>query len=394
MLILSCNVGSTSLKYRLYDMAQGERELANGHFEGVGRKTGAYKQQTAEGIREAGDEPAVSYGDAINRLMRFLLETGTLPEGKCPGCVAFKVVAALGFSGVKLLDEKVLGGMEAIGALLPAHNPPYISAIRQFARRMPGVPLIGSFETGFFREMPEYAAIYSLPRAYYDQGVRRNGAHGASHEYVSRWIMEKEGREDLKIITCHLGGSSSLAAVKDGKGMDTTIGMSLQTGLPHNNRIGDIDPYLTFYLHDSLGMSLEEIKTVYAQESGLKGLSGGLSDDFRVIQEAAWEGNPAARTAVDAFAYQIRKQIGAYAAALGGLDALAFAGGIGQNNPALREAATRGLSFLGIRLDPKKNEQAAPGSLISSEGSPVRVYVVATNEEIIIARKALVFLTA
>ncbi|MDD4080811.1 MAG: acetate kinase [Eubacteriales bacterium] len=393
MLILSCNVGSTSLKYRLYDMAAGEKELASGHFEGVGRKTGAFKQQTAEGIREAGNAPPVSYADAINQLMRFLLETGTLPEGKCPACVAFKVVAALGYSGVQQLDEAVLGSMAAINSLLPAHNPPYITAVRLFARRMPGTPMIGSFETGFFQDMPEYAAIYPLPRNLFEQGVRRNGAHGASHEFVSRWIMQKEGREDLKIITCHLGGSSSLAAVKDGKGVDTTIGMSLQTGLPHNNRIGDIDPYLTFYLNESLGMGLEEIKALYSQESGLKGLSGGLSDDFREIQQAAWGGNPAAKTAVEAFAYQIKKQIGAYAAALGGLDAIAFAGGIGQNNPALRAAAIEGLEFLGIKIDPEKNGNAAPGSLISAEGSPVRVYVVATNEEIVIARKALAFLT-
>ena len=393
MLILSCNVGSTSLKYRLYDMAAGERQLASGHFEGVGRKTGAFHQETLRGIRESGDEPATGYGDAINRLLRFLLETDTLPEGRCPDCVAFKVVAALGFSGVQRLDEAVLMGMEALNALLPAHNPPYISAIRQFARRMPGVPLIGSFETGFFQEMPEYAAIYSLPRRFFEEGVRRNGAHGASHEYVSRWVMEKEGREDLRIVTCHLGGSSSLAAVKDGKGVDTTIGMSLQTGLPHNNRIGDIDPYLTFYLHESLQMPLEEIKTLYARESGLKGLSGGLSDDFRQIAEAAEAGNPVADTAFRAFAYQIKKQIGACAAALGGLDALAFAGGIGQNNPGLRQAATEGLEFLGVRLDPGKNGAAAPGSLISAADSPVRVYVVATNEEIVIARKALAFLS-
>ncbi len=394
MLILSCNVGSTSLKYKLFDMTAGERELAWGHFEGVGRRFGAFQQQTVEGIREGADEPAAGYGDAISRMIRFMSEAGALEGGRCPDCVAFKVVAALGVSGVTLLDERVLGAMEALYSLLPAHNPPYVSAIRQFMRLMPGVPLVGSFETGFFKDMPEYAAIYPLPRALYDKGLRRNGAHGASHEYVSQWVAAKEGRADMKIITCHLGGSSSLAAVKDGKGVDTTIGMSLQTGLPHNNRIGDIDAYLTFYLHEQMGMSLEDIKTMYAKESGLLGLSGGLSDDFRQIALAAATGNPEAKTAFDAFAYQIKKQIGAYMAALGGLDALAFTGGIGQNNPALRQAALDGLEFMGISLDPDKNENAAPGSVISRDDSPVKVYVVATNEEIVIARKAQALLGA
>ena len=387
MRILSCNVGSTSLKYRLYDMAVGERELARGHFEGVGRKNGGFSHETAAGAGEKGQVPAADYGPAISRMLDFLAETGALKAGEKPGCVAFKVVAALGYTGVRLLDEAVLAAMEALYALLPAHNPPYVSAVRQFARLMPGVPLVGSFETGFFRDMPEYAAVYPLPRALYEKGLRRNGAHGASHEYVSRWVAQREGRADLRIISCHLGGSSSIAAVRDGRGLDTTIGMSMQTGLPHNNRTGDIDPYLTFYLHESLGMTLEEIKAMYGRKSGLLGLSGGLSDDFRVI-EAARRDHPAAETAFMAFAYQIKKQIGAFAAALGGLDALAFTGGIGQHSAALREEALAGLSFLGISLDLAKNKNAAPGSLISGEDSPVRVYVVETNEEIVIARKA------
>lgn len=393
MLILSCNVGSTSLKYRLYDMAAGEKELARGHFEGVGRRTGKFQQQTLPDIREGGDEPAAGYGDAISRMIRFLSETGALEGGRCPDCVAFKVVAALGFTGVQILREEVLAAMEALYSLLPAHNPPYVSAVRQFQRLMPGVPLVGSFETGFFRDMPEHAAIYPLPRALFDQGLRRNGAHGASHEYVSRWVAQREGRADLRIVSCHLGGSSSIAGIRDGRGLDSTIGMSMQTGLPHNNRAGDIDPYLTFYLHERLGMPLENIKTMYAKESGLLGMSGGLSDDFRAI-EAARRDSPAAETAFMAFAYQVKKQIGAFAAALGGLDALAFTGGIGQHSAALREEALSGLSFLGIDLDSEKNQNAAPGSLITKNNSPVRVYVVATNEEIVIARKARALLEA
>ncbi|MGI6689046.1 MAG: acetate/propionate family kinase [Christensenellales bacterium] len=392
MLILSCNVGSTSLKYRLYDMAAGERELAWGHFEGVGRDQGAYKQQTAEGARETGDEPAAGYADAIGRMLGFLSESGTLAEGRRPGCVAFKVVAALGYTGVVRLEEEVLAGMEALYALLPAHNPPYVEAIRQFMRLMPGVPLVGSFETGFFQGMPDHAAIYPLPRELFEKGLKRSGAHGASHEYVSGWVTQREGRDDLKIVTCHLGGSSSIAAVRGGRGVDTTIGLSMQTGLPHNNRAGDIDPYLTFYLHDSLGMPLSEIKDMYARQSGLLGLSGGLSADFRDIEKAAREGNLIAKTAFMAFAYQIKKQIGAFAAAMGGLDAVSFTGGIGQNSAALRAEVLSGLNFLGVRLDDDANAKGGAGSLISMPDSPVRVYVVATNEEIVIARKVYDFL--
>lgn len=392
MLILSCNVGSTSLKYRLYDMAAGEKELASGHFEGVGRGAGAFWQQTDNGIKQGSDQPPASYGDAIETMLRFLTDTGKLDSGR-PDCVAFKVVAAMGYTGVQRMEEEVLLGMEELYTLLPAHNPPYVNAIRQFRRLMPGVPLIGSFETGFFQGMPDHAAIYSLPRELFDKGLKRSGAHGASHEYVSRWVAEKEGRQDLRIVTCHLGGSSSLAAVKEGQGIDTTIGLSLQTGLPHNNRTGDIDPYLIFYLHQNMGMSLEEIDQMYSRESGLLGLSGGLSADFREIEKAAAEGNALARTAFLAFAYQIKKQIGAYAAALGGLDAIAFAGGIGQNSAGLRQEALSGLQFLGVYLDEEKNAQGKPGSLISREDSPARVYVVSTNEEIVIARKAQALLS-
>lgn len=384
MLVLSVNVGSTSLKYRLYRMEAAETELAHGHFEGVARETGGSRQQAGEHTRED-DAPTRGYQDAIEDMLSFLKEAGKLPG--MPDCVAFKTVAALGVTGVTRLNEDVLKRMEQLNALLPAHNPPYVAAIRQFMRQMPGTPLIGCFETGFFAGMPPKAYLYPLPHTLTEQGLKRNGAHGASHEYVTGWVTERL-RRPVRLISCHLGGSSSLAAVRDGRGADTTIGLSMQTGLPHNNRVGDIDPYLTFYLNETLGMPLKDIKHLYGTQSGLYGLSGGLSGDMRVLTDAYAQGDARAALAVDAFCYQLRKQIGAYVAALGGADAIAFTGGIGQNSSTVRGLALEGLQCMGIVPDENRNQAARPGDDIAADDSPVRIFVVATNEEIIIARKA------
>lgn len=388
MLILSCNVGSTSLKYRLYDMA-GEKELARGHFEGISRKEGKAVQQSFQ-LKEEESSPRAAYADAIHAMLDFLSRSGQMPSGR-PDAVAFKVVAALHVSGVVELNEIVLGAMARLNTLLPAHNPPYIAAIRQFMDVMPGVPLIGSFETGFFQDMKPEAYLYALPTELLEHGVRKNGAHGASHEYVARWVADREGREDVKLVSCHLGGSSSIAAVSNGRGVDTTLGLSLQSGLPHNNRVGDVDPYLDIYLRESLGYSDEMIKDLYARQGGLLGLSGFSGEQWQ-IAAAAKAGNQRAQTALDVFCYQIKKTVGAFAAALNGLDVVAFTAGIGQNSALVRAQSLSGLRYLGIELDPDKNEAAKPGDLISTDVSRVKVYVVATNEEIIIARKARDFL--
>ncbi len=389
MLILACNVGSTSLKYRLYRLGEAEEELAFGHFEGIGRASGRAKQQAGDRAL-AEDRPRPGYGEAITAMLDFLGEAGLLPGGR-PDCVAFKVVAALRVSGVQELTEEVLRAMEAFNTLLPAHNPPYVAAVRQFRKLMPGVPLIGSFETGFFQSMKEEAYLYPLPLELLEHGVRKNGAHGASHEYVTRWMARETGRDNLKLISCHLGGSSSMAAVSGGQAVDTTLGLSLQSGLPHNNRAGDTDPCLGIYLQESLGYTLDEVKKLYSGKSGLLGLSG-FSGELWEIEAAAQAGNQRAQTALDVYCYSIRKYVGSFAAALGGLDAIAFTGGIGQNSAHVRAQALCGLEFLGVRLDGAKNAAAKPGSLISKADSGVLVYVVATNEEIIIARKARDFL--
>lgn len=389
MLILSCNVGSTSLKYRLYRLNGSEEELASGHFSGIGRASGGTGQQAGSlSVKEA--SPRASYAEAITAMLGFLDEAGALPQGR-PDAVAFKVVAALKVTGVVALTEEVLGAMAAFNTLLPAHNPPYIAAIRQFMAAMPGVPLIGSFETGFFRHMKPEAYRYALPEELLEFGVRKNGAHGASHEYVAQWMAQALGKAGPRLVSCHLGGSSSIAAIRDGWGVDTTLGLSLQSGLPHNNRIGDVDPYLAIYLEESLGYTREAVKALYAEKGGLLGLSG-TSGELWQLADAAKNGDPRAQEAVDVYCYAIKKAIGAFAAALGGMDGLAFTGGIGQNSALVRAQSLEGLAFLGIRLDAARNDAAGPGSRISAEDSSVPVYVVATNEEIIIARKARDFL--
>ena len=231
--------------------------------------------------------------------------------------------------------------------------------------------------------------MYGVPMEYYERlKVRRYGFHGASLEYLSTWTAKEMGREDLKLVCCHLGGSGSLCAVKNGISIDTTMGMGLQCGVLQNNRIGDMDPYIIFHLVEECGMELSEVKTMLQTKSGLLGLSGGVSNDLRDIQEAADNGNEDCQNALKAYAYGIKKYIGAYTAAMGGVDAIVFGGGIGRKSDRIRAMALEGLECLGVKLHEGKNLNPSGGDDISTEDSRVRIYVVDTNEEIIVARKA------
>jgi len=389
MNILICNVGSTSLKYQLFDMDHREQVLAAGGAERVGAaKSVFYHKSSINGssIREEMVFP--THKEAISAMLRHLLDgcIGTLDD---IACVGFKVVHAKGVTGVQYLTDDVLQAMADFNSVAPAHNPPYIAAIRQFRELMPDTPLIGSFETAFHANMPPEAYLYPIPlELSKTHAIRRYGFHGASLEYLSTWTAEAMGRTDLKLVACHLGGSGSLCAVKNGISIDTTMGLSLQCGVLQNNRIGDMDPYVIFYLVEECGMTLEEVKTMLQSKSGLLGLSGGVSNDLRDIQEAADAGNEDCANALKAYAYGMKKYIGAYTAAMGGLDAIVFGGGIGRNSPVIRAMALEGLECLGVQLDADKNRSAVGGSDISADGSTVRIYVVDTNEEIVVARKA------
>lgn len=391
MKILVCNVGSTSLKYRLFDLGEREKTLAEGKQERVGTQAGIWTHTDAGKPPVRQELPIPDYASGI-LLMQGALMKQALSSMEALDCVAFKVVHAKDVTGVQLLDERVLAAMAAFNTVAPSHNPPYIAAIRQFQAALPNTPLVGSFETGFHAGMPPEAYLYSIPievsRRY---AIRRYGFHGASHEYVSTRAAELIERKDFKLISCHLGGSGSLCAVVNGKSVDTNLGLSLQCGIMHNNRCGDIDPYIPIYLMKDFGYTMDQIETMLNKQSGMLGMSG-VSNDLRDVEQAALAGNEDAKNAVESYCYQIKKQIGAYAAAMGGVDAVAFAGGIGENSALVRRKALEGLGFLGVSLDEAKNEAAKPDCELTSGNGRARIFVIATNEEIVVARKAKAFL--
>ena len=395
MNILICNVGSTSLKYQLFQMEADEKVLASGGAERVGAaKSLFYHKNHKNGATVRMDAIFPTHSEAIEAMLSHLLN-GCIESTADISCVGFKVVHAKGVTGVQYLTDDVLQAMADFNSVAPAHNPPYISAIRQFRAIMPDTPLIGSFETAFHAQMPPEAYLYPIPlELSKEHAIRRYGFHGASLEYLSTWTAREMGQENLKLVCCHLGGSGSLCAVKNGISIDTTMGMSLQCGVLQNNRIGDMDPYIIFYLVEECGMTLPEIKTMLQTKSGLYGMSGGVSNDLRDIQEAADRGDENCANAVKAYAYGIKKYIGAYTAAMGGVDAVVFGGGIGRNSASVRAQALEGLECLGIQLDPQKNISATGGSDISVAGNPVRIFVVDTNEEIVVARKAQALLNS
>lgn len=389
MNILICNVGSTSLKYQLFDMNDGEKVLASGGAERVGAaKSSFYHNNHLSGTSVRSDAVFPTHREAISAMLVQLLDSciASLDE---ISCVGFKVVHAKGVTGVQYLTDDVLKAMSDFNSVAPAHNPPYIAAIRQFRSLMPDTPLIGSFETAFHASMPPEAYLYPIPiELSQKHAIRRYGFHGASLEYLSGWTAEKMGRQDLKLVCCHLGGSGSICAVKNGISIDTSMGIGLQCGVLQNNRIGDMDPYIIFHLVEECGMELADVKTMLQTKSGLYGMSGSVSNDLRDIQDAAKNGNVDCQNAIKAYAYGIKKYIGAYAAAMGGLDAIVFGGGIGRKSDLVRAMSLEGLEFLGVLLDAHKNAVANGGDDISTMDSRVRIFVVDTNEEIIVARKA------
>ncbi len=381
MNILICNVGSTSLKYQLFAMDQGEKVLKKGGAERVGQKESIfYISDPVSGKKTQNTAHFPTHLEAIYAMLEAI-------QPEKADCVGFKVVHAKGVTGTQYLTDDVLRAMEDFNSVAPAHNPPYLAAIRLFREAMPNVPLIGAFETAFHAHMPSEASLYSIPiELSKEHKIRRYGFHGASHEYLSRYAMERLGTEACKVITCHLGGSGSICAVKNGVSVDTSLGLSLQCGIMHNNRCGDIDPYIIFYLAEECGMTLPQIKEMLQTQSGFLGMSGGVSADLRDVEKAAEGGNEDCRVAIDSYGYSIRKYIGAYAAAMGGVDAVVFGGGIGTNSETVRRLALKELEFLGIALDEEKNKEGAED--ISKDESKVRIYLVETNEEIIVARKA------
>jgi acetate kinase len=387
MKILVANLGSTSLKWRLFDFSNKQERL----------------------LHKGGFERVTDYPRAIEDCLAELKNAGAIGSESELAAVGFKTIMAKGLNGCVRLDEKSVQAMEAFNGIAPAHNPPYISGIRLFARRMPHTPLIGLFETAFYQWAPPAAMHYAVPKEWLEAGVRRWGFHGASHKYIAERSAQLLGREDvarraqqlyldggataidrpdLRVISCHLCGSSSISGILNGLAIGNSLGMSPQSGLPHNNRVGDLDSFAVPFVMRALGLTLDEVERQLCKESGLKGLSG-VSNDIRDIQAAADSGNEKARLALDHFAHSAVHWIGAYLAQLNGADALVFTAGIGENRPEMRAAICARLDQLGFVLDPEANRAAlACEAVISAASSRVKILVIPANEELVVAREA------
>ncbi len=389
MKILVANLGSTSFKYRLYDLGDGSEDLlARGSVERIGSENAKVKIQSPRGDVEL-VEPIHNHGDAVQVCLNQLTDSnfGVLQDAADVAAIGFKAVHARNLTGVHKVDEDVLDAMDAFADVCPAHNPPYIKAMRMLADRFPRLPLVAAFETGFHRTIPEANQRYAIPEAWTTNlGVRRWGFHGASHRYISGRMAELLARNDLKVITCHLGGSSSVCASRAGKSVATSMGMSPQSGLPQNNRVGDFDVFALPVILRETGLSLDAVLDTLANKSGLEGM-GGSGNDLRDIEAAAESGNVKASLALDVFIASVRHYLGAYLVELGGVDAIAFTGGIGENSVRMRSGVCRDLGWFGIELDPERNTAGLAERKVSSETSRVEVWTVPTNEELVVARQ-------
>ena len=384
MKILVANLGSTSLKWRLF----------------------AFEDAQVKMLHKGGLERVTDYHAAIGDCLEQLREAGAIRDESELTAVGFKTVLAQTVTGCVELNESVLEDMEGGNLIAPAHNPPYLTGIRLFAERMPNTPLVGLFETAFYQWIPETSKRYGVPHSWYQAGVRRWGFHGASHKFMAERSAELLGREDIahrarqlyvdqgnstigdgdcRVISCHLGGSSSVTGIRNGVAIGNSMGLSPKSGLPHNNRVGDLDAMAIPFMMQKKGLTLDHVIRDLCHEGGLKGISGGYND-LRDIQTQSDQGNKDAQLAVDFLIAEVRRWIGSYYLELNGLDALVFTAGIGENRASMREAVCARLENLGVYLDPDANQACqATEAVISHEESTVKVMVIPTNEELVVA---------
>jgi len=390
--ILVINCGSSSLKYQLFDMAANER-LAKGLVERIGEAEGVRYAYESSAGRLSGEVTAPDHDAALNHMVERLVD---------PGHGAVKSVAEIDAVGHRVvhggeafvdaaeITEEIIATVQEQAALAPLHNPPNLAGIRAARRLFPGVPHVAAFDTAFHQTMSPRAFLYGIPYDLYKQyHVRRYGFHGTSHRFVARRAAEMLGKpfSEFSGITCHLGNGCSMTAVRRGQSVDTSMGLTPLEGLMMGTRSGDIDPAVGFFLTRQAGIPFEELDSLFNKKSGMLGVSG-LSNDMRILIEAASNGHERARLALDMFAYRVRKYIGAYLAVLNGGDAIVFTGGIGENAPSLRQDVCSDLDRLGIEIDPGRNASVrSEEAVISAPGSQVVVMVVPTNEELEIARE-------
>ena len=389
MIVLVVNCGSSSLKYQLINM-DNEEVMAKGLVEKIGlpdsQLTHKWNGQKKE-IKQSIPDHQV----AVKLVLDILTdaECGVIKSMDAIDAVGHRVVhGGEEFAASTLITDEVMKALEKCSAMAPLHNPPNIIGINACKAIMPGVPQVGVFDTAFHQTMPAKAFMYGLPyELYKEDHIRRYGFHGTSHRYVAGEVAKVMGVpvEKLRIINCHLGNGSSLAAIKYGKCVDTTMGFTPLAGVLMGTRCGDIDPAIVLNVMDNHNLSTKEMDTLMNKKSGVLGISG-VSSDFRDLGQAAAEGNERAQLALDMFHYQVRKEIGAFAAAMGGVDVITFTAGVGENGIEDRAAIAEGLEYLGSKLDPQRNNVRGKDALISTDDSTVKMYVIPTNEEIMIAR--------
>jgi acetate kinase len=387
MKILVANLGSTSFKYRLFDMAD-ERQLARGGVERIGSAESPCFVEIA-GKRHELVAQVPDHAVAVRQCLAQLTasNSGCLKSAGEVAAIGFKAVHGGRVSGVARVTSDVLEAMEAMNLVAPAHNPPYIKAMRLLAEKLPEIPLVAAFETGFHASIDDRLRYYPIPYEWAEKlQIKRWGFHGASHRYIAQRTSQLLGRYDLRIISCHLGGSNSLCAIRGQQSVATTMGMSPQTGLPHNNRVGDFDPFAIPLIMQAEGLSLHQVLDTLAEKSGLLGLSG-ISGDIRDLEEAAAQGKARARLALDVFIAEIRRHLGGMLVELGGVDVLVFTGGIGENGVGIRAGVCAGLDEFGITLNPALNAKAKGESRISPETAHIQIWTIPTNEELIVARQ-------
>lgn len=390
MKILVINAGSSSLKYQLMDSESGE-VFSKGLCERIGID-GRIVHKVPGRDNWVSEIPMPTHNEAISAVISALVDKdhGVLGSVDEIDAVGHRVLhGGSAFTESCVIDDACIAAIEKCIPLGPLHNPANLMGIRACQELMPTKKQVAVFDTAFHMTMPPKAYTYAIPYEYYEKNeVRRYGFHGTSHRYVSHRALELLGRADnpegTKIITCHLGNGSSVAAVKDGKCVDTTMGLGPLAGVPMGTRSGDIDPTIIEYLMGIYGYDIGEMMTILNKKSGVLGISG-VSSDFRDLSAAAESGNERAQLALDKFIYEVRKVIGEYAAAMGGVDAIVFTAGVGENSPKIREAMVEGLEFMGVKLDTEINDTCRDERLVSTPDSKVKVFVIPTNEELMIA---------
>ena len=393
MEVLVINCGSSSLKFQLID-SDSEKVLAKGICERIGIKGSVITYQPTGGEKEVSNIDMPTHHEAIDAVIKALTnkETGVINDMSEVKAVGHRVVhGGEYFSKATLVDDDVIKKIEECNYLAPLHNPANIIGIKACMKLMPDTPNVVVFDTAFHQTMPESAYLYAIPRKYYDENkIRRYGFHGTSHSFVSKRVAEIMNKpyDELKTIVCHLGNGASICAVDGGKSVDTSMGLTPLGGLPMVTRSGDLDPSVVTYLMKKENLSAQEMEDILNKESGLSGMSN-LKPDFRVIENTSVEGQPDALMAVETFNYSIASYIAKYAVAMNGVDYIIFTGGIGENQINIRKGICEKLAFMGVKIDLDENNMRGEEKVISTPDSTVKVYVIPTNEELMIAKETL-----